>query len=79
MQHPLPTGLSGYLNTVKDLSLVQLKSILHTWLNEKCSSEFYQNLSVMYQLPNETPQEFLVKQLSVVKKLFCAVKKINRV
>ena len=26
----LASGLSGYLNTVKDLSLVQLKSILHT-------------------------------------------------
>ena len=28
------SGLSGYLNTVKDLSLVQLKSILHTWLKK---------------------------------------------
>ena len=33
------SGLSGYLNTIKDLSLVQLKSILHTSLNEKSSSE----------------------------------------
>ena len=51
------SGLSGYLNTVKDFSLVQLliKSILQTWLNEKSSSELYQNLSVMYQFPNEAP------------------------
>ena len=50
--------LSGYLHTVKDLSLVQLKRILRVWLNENSSSELYQNLSVMYQLPNETTQEF---------------------
>ena len=74
------SGLSGYLNTVKDLGLVQFKSILHTWLNGKSSSELYQNLSVMYQLPNDTPQEFLVRALECrEKQLSCAVKKINRV
>ena len=41
------SGLSGYLNTVKNLSLVQIKGMLHTWLNEKFSSELCQNLSVM--------------------------------
>ena len=63
------SGLSGYLNTVKDLSLVQLKSILRTWLNEKSSSELYQNLSVTYQLPNETPQKFLVRALECREKI----------
>ena len=61
--------LSGYLNTVKDLSFVQLKSILHTWLSEQSSSELYQNLSVMYQLPNETPQGFLVRALECREKV----------
>ena len=63
------SGLSGYLNTVRDLSLVQLKSILHTWLNEKSSSELYQNLSVMYQLPDETQQEFLARALEYCEKI----------
>ena len=63
------SGISGYLNTVQDLSLVQLRSILHTWLNEKSSSELYQNFSVMYQLPDETPQEFLVGALSCREKI----------
>ena len=79
MQYPLHLVLVVILILSKILALAQLRSILHTWLNEKSSSELYQNISVMYQLPNETPQELLVRALSCREKLFCAVKKINQV
>ena len=53
--------LRSYLESVKDLTLNQLKSILRSHYREKQGAEWYQMLATLSQLPGEDPRSFYVE------------------
>ena len=61
--------LRSYLESVKDLTLNQLKSILRSHYREKQGAELYQMLATLSQLPGEDPRSFLLKGMNIRQKL----------
>ena len=53
--------LRSYLESVKDLTLNQLESILRSHYREKQGAELYQILATLSQLPGEDPRSFLLR------------------
>ena len=61
--------LRSYLESVKDLTLNQLKSILRSHYLEKQGAELYQMLTTLSQLPGEDPRSFLLRGMNIKQKL----------
>ena len=61
--------LRSYLESVKDLTLNQLKSILRSHYREKQRAELYQMLATLSQLPGEDPRSFLLRGMNIRQKL----------
>ena len=61
--------LRSYLESVKDLTLNQLKSILRSHYWEKQGAELYQMLATLSQLPGEDPRSFLLRGMNIRQKL----------
>ena len=69
----LHSSLRSYVETLKDLSLANLRKILRVHYREKSASELYQNLATIFQEPKET-QEFLLRALDLRNKFGFASK-----
>ena len=52
-------SLRSYLEMIQDLSLSHLRQIMKSHFKQKSATELYQELSVLRQEPNESPQDFL--------------------
>ena len=61
--------LRSYLESVKDLTLNQLKSILRSHCQEKQGAELCQMLATLSQLPREDPRSFLLREMNIKQKL----------
>ena len=70
----LPSSLRSYVETLKDLSLPKLRTILRVHYCEKSASELYQTLATIFQDPKETPQQFLLRSLDLRNKVGFASK-----
>ena len=62
-------SLRSYLESVKDLTLNQLKSILRSHYREKQGAELYQMLATLSQLSGEDPRSFLLRGMNIRQKL----------
>ena len=56
-------NLRSYLEMIQDLSLSRLRQIMKSHFKQKSATELYQELSVLHQEANESPQDFLVRAL----------------
>ena len=61
--------LRSYLESVKALTLNQLKSILRSHYREKQEGKLYQMLATLSQLPVEDPRSFLLRGMNITQKL----------
>ena len=61
--------LRSYLESVKDSTLNQLKSILRSHYPEKHGAELHQMLATLLQLPGEDPPSFLLRGMEIRQKL----------
>ncbi len=66
--------LRSYLESVGDLTLVRLQKILRFHFHEKNATELYQMLTNIIQQPNEDPQAFLMRALTIRQKIIFASK-----
>lgn len=67
-------NLRGYLESKTDITLPKLRRILRSHYQEKGATELYHELSSLTQAPKETPQEFLVRALSIRQRVLFASK-----
>ena len=61
--------LRSYLESVKDLTLNRLKSILGSYYGEKQEAELYQMPATLSQLPGEDHHSFLLRGMNIRQKL----------
>ena len=66
--------LRSYLETMVDLTLPRLRKILRFHFHERNATELYQLLTNIAQQPNEDPQSFLIRALTVRQKIISASK-----
>ena len=66
--------LRSYLENMTDLTLPRLRKILRFHFHEKNATELYQLLTNIAQLPNEDPQSFLMRALTIRQKIVSASK-----
>ena len=66
--------LRSYLENMTDLTLPRLRKILRFHFHEKNATELYQLLTNIAQLPNEDPQSFLMRALTIRQKIISASK-----
>ena len=66
--------LRSYLATMVDLTLPRLRKILRFHFHERNATELYQLLTNIAQQPNEDPQSFLMRALTVRQKIISASK-----
>ena len=66
--------LRSYLETMVDLTLPRLRKILRFRFHERNATELYQLLTNIAQQPNEDPQSFLIRALTVRQKIISASK-----
>ena len=66
--------LRSYLENMTDLTLPRLHKILRFHFHEKNATELYQLLTNIAQQPNEDPQSFLVRALTIRQKVISASK-----
>ena len=66
--------LRSYLETMVDLTLPRLCKILRFHFHERNATELYQLLTNTAQQPNEDPQSFLMRALTVRQKIISASK-----
>ena len=66
--------LRSYLETMVDLTLPRLRKILRFHFHERNATELYQLLTNIAQQPNEDPQSFLMRALTVRQKIISASK-----
>ena len=57
--------LRSYLEMIQDLTLTRLRLIMKAHFKQKSGTELYQELSNLRQETNETPQDFLVRAMSL--------------
>ena len=57
--------LRSYLVMIRDLTLTRLRLIMKAHFKQKSGTELYQELSNLRQETNETPQDFLVRAMSL--------------
>ena len=61
--------LRSYLEMIQDLSLSRLRQIIKAHFKQKSATELYQELSVLRQETNESPQDFLVRALNLKQQI----------
>ncbi|KAL9964944.1 hypothetical protein ACROYT_G028661 [Oculina patagonica] len=61
--------LRSYLEMIQDLSLSRLRQIMRAHFKQKSATELYQELSVLRQETNESPQDFLVRALNLKQQI----------
>ena len=66
--------LRSYLETMVDLTLPRLCKIFRFHFHERNATELYQLLTNTAQQPNEDPQSFLMRALTVRQKIISASK-----
>ncbi|CAB4014373.1 Retrovirus-related Pol poly from transposon opus [Paramuricea clavata] len=66
--------LRSYLESVGDLSLARLRTILRFHFHEKNATELYQALTNIAQQPNEDSEAFLMRALTIRQKILFASK-----
>ena len=69
--------LRSYLETMVDLTLPRLHKILRFHFHERNATELYQLLINIAQQPNEDPQSFLMRSLTVRQKITTASKELD--
>ena len=57
--------LRSYLEMIQDLTLTRLRLIMKAHFKQKSGTELYQELSNLRQETSETPQDFLVRAMSL--------------
>ena len=62
-------NLRSYLEMIQDLSLPRLRQIVKSHFKQKSATELYQELSVLRQEANESPQDFLVRALNLKQQI----------
>ena len=62
-------NLRSYLEMIQDLSLSRLTQIMKSHFKQKSATELYQELSVLRQEANESPQDFLVRALNLKQQI----------
>ena len=65
----LSLNLRSYLEMVQDLSLSRLRQIMKSHFKQKSATELYQELSILHQEANESPQDFLVRALNLKQQI----------
>jgi len=63
------SSLRSYVETLSELFLAKLRRILRVHYREKAASQVYQQLTTVSQQSNETPQQFLLRALSLRNKV----------
>ena len=66
--------LRSYLEGINGLTLARLRKILRFHFQEKSATELYQLLANISQAPKESPQEFLIRALTIRQKIVFASK-----
>lgn len=66
--------LRSYLENMTELTLPKLRKILRFHFHEKNATELYQLLTNIAQQPNEDPQSFLMRALTIRQKIISASK-----
>ena len=66
--------LRSYLESLGSLTLARLRKILRFHFQEKSATELYQLLTNISQAPKESPQEFLIRELTIRQKIVFASK-----
>ncbi|CAB4013059.1 Hypothetical predicted protein [Paramuricea clavata] len=66
--------LRSYLEGINGLTLPRLRKILRFHFQEKSATELYQLLANISQAPKESPQEFLIRALTIRQKIVFASK-----
>ena len=61
----LSLQLRSYLEMIQDLTLTRLRLIMKGHFKQKSGTELYQELSNLRQETSETPQDFLVRAMSL--------------
>ena len=69
--------LKSYLESIKKLSLEQLRQTLRSHYCEKTASEIYQELTNVVQEPSETPLSFLMRALKLRQQIIIASEENN--
>lgn len=69
--------LRSYLESVNDLTLERLRKLLRFHYHEKSATELYQSLTSAAQRPNEDPQSFLMRALTIRQKILFASKEAD--
>ena len=71
--------LRSYLETmsITDLTLPRLRKILRTHYKEKSSTELFQELSNLVQLPKEDTQSYLIRALNLRQKVLFASQELE--
>lgn len=69
--------LRSYLESMNDLTLPRLRSILRSHYEEKSATELYQQLSTLVQGSQEGPQSFLIRALDTRQKIMFASKEAD--
>ena len=74
--HAVQPGLQlrSYLENMTELTLPKLRKILRFHFHEKNATELYQLLTNIAQQPNEDPQSFLMRALTIRQKIISASK-----
>ena len=74
--HAVQPGLQlrSYLETMVDVTPPRLRKILRFHFHERNATELYQLLTNIAQQPNEDPQSFLIRALTVRQKIISASK-----
>ena len=62
-------NLRSYLEMIRDLSLSRFRQIIKSHFKQKLATELYQELSVLCQEANESPQDFLVRALNLKQQI----------
>ena len=76
VDHAVQPGLKlrSYLENMTELPLPRLHKILHFHFHEKNATELYQLLRNITQQPDEYPQSFLMRALTIRQKVISASK-----
>lgn len=69
--------LRSYLESVSEITLERLRKILRFHFHEKSATELFQLLTTATQQPNEDPQSFLMRALTLRQKIVFASKEAD--
>lgn len=74
-----PGNFRDMLINKDDLTVIELKSFLHSHLGERSGTELFQDLMCAKQHENETPQQFLYRMIGLKQKIMFTAKQTTSV